>query len=501
MKRRQSNPSKQSRTHAAISPVLEALEGRRLLSATLGTDGMLDVAGTKTHDVIRVSLNASDATQLDVTVNGTTSTFDLASVTAGVRVNGGKGNDDIRVDETNGAVSLSFTLLGDKGNDTLVGGSGNDLLDGGVGNDAVLGGAGNDRLLGGKGNDTASGQAGSDELHGDAGKDDLDGDEGDDDLFGGAGKDDVDGGEGHDSLDGGKGKDAVNGGTGRDRFHATDQREVEDRQADDDDDVLVDASQIPAAVRNAFNSLFSGATIHEVEMETEDAVAEYEFEFTTAEGQKGEAKFDAAGNLLEATLTLEQLPEAVRSALNIAFPGVTVLKVEMETEDNGSVEYEIEYLTADGQEGEAKFDAAGVLLEADLTLDQLPAEVRAAFESAFPAATVREIEMEREGGAAQYEFEFTTADGLALEAKFDAEGNLIEQEQDDGSDSIDEDDFSPDLLPAPVRAAFDDAFLGAAIGKIEVSMDDNELRYEFKFTTSDGVEGEAEFAADGTWLE
>lgn len=501
MKRRQSNPRKQSRTHAAITPVLEALEGRRLLSATLGTDGVLDVAGTKSHDVIRVSLNASDATQLDVTVNGTTNTFDLASVTAGVRINGGKGNDDIRVDETNGAITLDFTLVGDKGNDTLAGGSGDDALDGGVGRDTLAGGAGNDRLMGGKGNDAASGQAGSDELHGDAGKDDLDGDEGDDDLFGEAGKDELDGGEGHDSLDGGKGKDAVNGGAGRDRFHATDQREVEDREADDDDDVLVDASQIPAAVRDAFDSLFAGATVREVEMETEDGVAEYEFEFVTANGHEGEAKFDAAGNLLQGELTIDQVPATVRSAFDAAFPGVTVLEVEMENEDNGSVEYKIEYLTADGQEGKAKFDESGVLLKADLTLDQVPTEVRAAFESAFPGATVREIEMEREGGAAQYEFEFATADGSGLEAKFDAEGNLIEQKQDDGSESVDEDDFSQDLLPEPVRAAFDAAFPGAAIANIEVDMDHSELRYEFKFTTSDGVEGKAEFAADGTWLE
>ncbi len=133
---------------------------------------------------------------------------------------------------------------------------------------------------------------------------------------------------------------------------------------------------------------------------------------------------------------------------------------------------------------------------------QLPATVRNAFGVLFPGVTVREIDMETEDdGGVEYEFEFTTADGMEFEAKLDAEGNLIEKEQEDGSDSIDDEAISLDLVPEPVRAAFDAAFPGAAVEKVEVGMEDGELRYEFEFTAADGREREAEFGTDGTWLD
>ncbi len=233
--------SKNSKTTS--SPVaIEALEERRLFShapllgtAAIDSSGMLNVVGTRKADVIRVLVNATDATKLDVSINGSVAgSFDLSAITNGIHIDGGKGNDDIGVDESNGAVARPLTMLGGQGNDTLVGGSENDSLDGGNGKDSLSGGAGTDTLSGGNGNDTLSGGTGSDTLHGGNGKDILTGEDGNDTLDGGNGKDTLDGGLGDDTLDGSKGKDSVTGGVGIDTFNSNDKpAEQVDKDSDD----------------------------------------------------------------------------------------------------------------------------------------------------------------------------------------------------------------------------------------------------------------------------
>ena len=69
------------------------------------------------------------------------------------------------------------------------GGEGNDLIRGDNGNDALSGGFGNDVLYGGAGQDWLSGDIGDDSLHGDSGKDWLQGGYGIDQLDGGSGDD------------------------------------------------------------------------------------------------------------------------------------------------------------------------------------------------------------------------------------------------------------------------------------------------------------------------
>jgi len=119
---------------------------------------------------------------------------DIATVTNTdlIRVNGGDGNDVIRLDQTNGALPAA-QLFGGNGNDTLIGGSGNDLLSGGDGNDTILGGAGNDTLNGGDGNDFLDGDQGTDVAYLGGGDDVFRWDQGDgsDTVHGGAGSDEM----------------------------------------------------------------------------------------------------------------------------------------------------------------------------------------------------------------------------------------------------------------------------------------------------------------------
>lgn len=141
-----------TRARAIVVPQIQALEARRLLSASvsLAASGALTVNGTSGNDVIRITLDAVNPRQLDVVVNGATQSFTASSVSS-ITVNAGAGNDDVEVLELNDPINVPMTLLGGAGNDTLVGGSGNDYIDGGSGNDTVAGEAGSNILIGGSG--------------------------------------------------------------------------------------------------------------------------------------------------------------------------------------------------------------------------------------------------------------------------------------------------------------------------------------------------------------
>ena len=213
-------------SHALVSSgsVVELLEDRRLLSAApivkLVGNGLLLAHGRRDADTIVFSLESGDATKLDVTIDGATTTFNVADVKRILAI-GGKGNDSITIDETNGAITIPAILIGGNGNDTLTGGSGNDILIGGNGNDVLSGGAGNDRIIGGNGDDVENGGDGNDILLGVHGNDTLAGGNGDDVLIGGGGADSLDGGDGNDVLiDHGRAGGTLTGGNGDDVFIA-----------------------------------------------------------------------------------------------------------------------------------------------------------------------------------------------------------------------------------------------------------------------------------------
>lgn len=184
------------------SSMIEALENRRLLSASiLVKDGTLIVRGTPRADEIVVSgLGAIDGNvpnavpPLLVTINGRQRTIDATKIRR-VRVEAGAGDDSVIMTHTNSMLAvqdvqqfLPATILGGEGNDTLIGGEAAD---------SISGGAGCDSLVGGNGNDTLDGDGNSDSLIGSAGKDLLRGGAGDD-RFTMDENDRADGGDGTD---------------------------------------------------------------------------------------------------------------------------------------------------------------------------------------------------------------------------------------------------------------------------------------------------------------
>ena len=111
-----------------------------------------------------------------VTLNGTPvlgGTVPVTSVQV-VRMNGGAGDDTLKLDETNGPMPAG-QLDGGPGNNTLIGGSQADTLTGGNGIDRAIGGPGDDTVSLGDGSDqfTWNPGDGNDHVDGGAGTDTL----------------------------------------------------------------------------------------------------------------------------------------------------------------------------------------------------------------------------------------------------------------------------------------------------------------------------------------
>jgi Ca2+-binding RTX toxin-like protein len=147
--RRQSR--KAARTLAlSTACVFEAMETRRLMSSTLGTDGTLTITGTAGNDVISLVRNQ---TTLTLTDNNQVRTFPASQVTR-IGVTLGAGNDQFSASWN---VTQPVTVSGGLGNDTLSGGGAPDVLAGDENDDIIFASSpGGDWIRGGLGTDTVS---------------------------------------------------------------------------------------------------------------------------------------------------------------------------------------------------------------------------------------------------------------------------------------------------------------------------------------------------------
>ena len=211
-------PAKRSRRPArrpAFTAGCEQLESRLALSATYQPTTWRisgDADSARPDDTIVVDRSPTNPKLLRATVNSVVVGTRAESAVGQIVVNGGKGNDSIRIDIL-GNTRITTILNGGPGNDTISGGDGRDTIDGGTGNDTINGRKGNDSISGGPGDDT---------IRGGDGRDTIDGGTGNDTINGGPGDDSISGGAGNDSLVGGAGNDAILGGAGRDTLRAGD---------------------------------------------------------------------------------------------------------------------------------------------------------------------------------------------------------------------------------------------------------------------------------------
>ncbi len=131
---------------------------------------VLTLTGTNGPDVVALRLAPGDSTtlQIDVGDNGRVeASFNRSAFTA-IAADLRRGNDRLRVDESNGVFTDSEIL-------TVAAGAGDDVLEGGSGDETLIGGPGRDTAAGGAGDDIFQWDPGD-------GSDVLDGDDGFDTL-------------------------------------------------------------------------------------------------------------------------------------------------------------------------------------------------------------------------------------------------------------------------------------------------------------------------------
>src|SRR5262249_26287477 len=155
MSRHASRSGRERPNRGRFLPTFEPLDDRIVLAVTASfspTTGILTVLGDTANNTVVVSRDAAGKILVNggaVAVQGGTAT--VANTTL-IQVFGQDGDDNLSLDEANGALPAA-NLFGGAGDDTLTGGSGNDMLFGQAGNDSLLGKGGNDSLFGGDGND------------------------------------------------------------------------------------------------------------------------------------------------------------------------------------------------------------------------------------------------------------------------------------------------------------------------------------------------------------
>ena len=150
--------------------------------------------------------------------------------------------------------------------------------------------------------------------------------------------------------------------------------------------------------------------------------------------------------------------------------------------------------------------------EKEITIDEVPAAVKATILTEADGAPIQEIEMETADGKTVYEAE-VIIDGKEVEIEVAPDGTLLgkeiedDEDDDDGNDDDEDDDedeieekVSLDDVPEAVKATMLKEAAGAEIEEVVKETEDGQVVYEAEFE-ADGQEIEIEVATDGTLLE
>ncbi len=141
----------------------------RILPAVTATffpvGGLLRVVGDALDNTVVVSRDAAGMIFVNNGALAIQGGQPTVANTGEIIINGGAGNDNLSMNETNGPLPEA-SISGGDGNDILIGGSGGNFIDGGTGHDIVSLGAGDDffQWNAGDGSDVVNGQGGRDTI-------------------------------------------------------------------------------------------------------------------------------------------------------------------------------------------------------------------------------------------------------------------------------------------------------------------------------------------------
>ena len=213
---------------------------------------------------------------------------------------------------------------------------------------------------------------------------------------------------------------------------------------------------LPAVVKDAVTKLYPKAVVEQVEVEKE-GVKVYEIKLKHNSSEL-ELSITADGTILEmeSEVVMENLPNAVQAAIIKAAAGARIEEVKEEVTywivtlkklKKPETTYEAELLK-DGKEIEIEIAANGTILDKELeqddddeddngdeelSIDQVPAEVKETILKHAKGGTVKEIEREIRDGKASYEAEVIIG-AKEYELEIAADGTLISKEAEDDDD-------------------------------------------------------------------
>jgi uncharacterized membrane protein YkoI len=140
--------------------------------------------------------------------------------------------------------------------------------------------------------------------------------------------------------------------------------------------------------------------------------------------------------------------------------------------------------------------------ETEVSIEEVPAAVKATIDAEAEAGTIEEIEMETENGQTVYEAD-VIIDGQEIEIRVAPDGTLLgkETEDDEGDDDDeDEEEVSLDDVPEAVKETILREAGDAEIEELVKETEDGQTVYEAEFKAN-GQEIEIEVAEDGALLE
>ncbi len=127
----------------------------------------------------------------------------------------------------------------------------------------------------------------------------------------------------------------------------------------------------------------------------------------------------------EEQISKKDVPAAVIAAFEKAYPKATMKGFSKEVE-KGQTLYEIENVEGKMRR-DATYTADGKVhaVEESMDIKDVPATVQQALEKKYPKAKIRVAEKVMESGSVGYEFKLTTAEGKKAEVMFDAVGKEV----------------------------------------------------------------------------
>jgi hypothetical protein len=146
------------------------------------------------------------------------------------------------------------------------------------------------------------------------------------------------------------------------------EQQREEVKVEDKPEADLELGEIPRLVMDALNAKFPNAEIHKCTKEKEDDIVVYDFEFTQEERNfEADIKEDGTIHNWEKEVADEDLPEAVKKAMEMKYPNSTIkeiMEITAVKDGKDALEgYEIVFETAEKQEVEVTVAPDGKILE------------------------------------------------------------------------------------------------------------------------------------------